>query len=100
MLLEPADFARGLKIMKTAEVKMHKAFGGLGRARHSDITEQVKDYIRGFKVCTRSSIMIKFHRDLDSPTFRGIEETLAQAGFITVELVPGKNDKLYKWIGD
>lgn len=98
--IDVPDFTRGLQVLKLAEQKMHKAFGGLGKAKYSDSTEHVKDYLKAMGTSTRSLLMGKFHRDVDAPTLKVIEETLTQLGVLRVELLVGKNDKLYTWIGE
>lgn len=100
LLLDKIDFDHALMILRAAEGKMHKAFGGLGKGRNADATEQVREFIRVQGVATRSSLMAKFYRDLDAPTLKVVEESLVQAGMLQVELLVGKNDKLYRWIGD
>lgn len=100
LLIDLCDFDSALAILRPAEAKMHKAFGGLGKARYSDSTEQVKEYLKVVKHSTRILLMGKFHRDIDAPTLKVIEETLTQLGVLKVTLVPKSGDKLYEWIGE
>ena len=97
--LTKPDFDRALSILKVTERKMGKTFGGLGRAKDSDVTEKVIEYIRSFGVATRSTIMARFYRDLDSGTLKGIEETMTQMKIVKIELIPDQREKVYKWIG-
>ena len=100
MLIREVDFTAALKLLVSAEKKMHKTFGGLGTAIHSDITEKILSYIQVMKIATRSVILARFYRDLDPDTLRGIEETGQQMHVISVQVLPDKKDKLYKWIKD
>ena len=97
-MLKEGDFKSALSLLMSAEKKMHKTFGGLGTALHSDITEKVLNYIQAIRATTRSTILARFYRDLDPDTLRGIEETGQQMHVLSVELLPDKKDKLYKWI--
>lgn len=99
MLIRNVDFEEALKLMKSAEMKMHKTFGGLGTAKNADVTEKVLAYIKTVGVSTRSTIMARFYRDMDADTLRGIEELGEQMKVIEIRLLPEKKDKVYKWIG-
>ena len=93
------DFNRSLTTLTMAERKMHKTFGGLGKARYGDATEQIKDYIKMMGATTRKVLLARFYRDIDGPTLRTIEETLEQMQLIKVKLLPNEKDKLYEWVG-
>jgi hypothetical protein len=60
----------------------------------------VRAYIEKMRITTRSVLMRKFFRDLDPQTLAQAEETLKQAGMISISLDPKVADKMYKWIGD
>lgn len=95
------DFHRSLKVLKAAELKMYKTFGGLGQAKYSSITEMIKDYIQAVKIATRSDILRKFRRDCDTGTLRIVEEVLSQMKVISIKRVPGREgDNVYEWIGE
>ncbi len=98
LTLEIEDFNRALKLLKETERKMHKTFGGLGKAKHGDVTEIVMNYIKGVGIATRSTLLAKFYRDLDSGTLKGIEEALQQMKVIKIKLLPEKGEKIYEWI--
>lgn len=100
LIITEEDFKSALNLLMSAEKKMHKTFGGLGTAPHSDITEKILSYIQTMKVSTRSTILARFYRDLDPDTLRVIEETGQQMHVLQVELLPDKKDKLYRWIKD
>ncbi len=100
LTIREADFHKAMKLLKQVELNMHKTFGGLGKARSSDETETIKNYIQKMRVTTRRALMIKFYRDVDPQTLATIEDTLKQMGCIRVELDPENADKLYRWIGE
>jgi hypothetical protein len=99
LTIRQEDFDRALSLLTSAEVNMHKTFGGLGRARNSDITEQIKDYIARIGTTTRKLIMQRFYRDVSPDDLSRIEQTLQQMKVISVELNSHTQDKIYKWIG-
>lgn len=92
------DFNNALELLTTTERQMHKTFGGLGKAQYSDVTEKVMGYIKTLGITTRSQLLIKFHRDLDSNGLRSVEELMTQMRVIQIELIPGQNDKVYRWV--
>lgn len=96
--IDVEDFNRAVQILEAAEVKMGRTFGGLGKARFSDVTEQVKDYMQKMGTTTRSILMAKFYRDVDGLTLKTIEETLQNMGVLKVTLLVGKGDKMYTWV--
>ena len=99
MILTEQDFARARKILTNAEKKMHLAFGGLGKARYGDATDKIMKYIQQLGITTRSALLSKFYRDVDSQSLKGIEETLLQLKVIRIKLMPDKGDRVYEWCG-
>ena len=93
------DFHAAMRLLKGAEINMHKTFGGFGKSRISDQTEQIKNYIQQVGITTRKLLMAKFYRDVDPQTLSAIEETLIQLGVLQVKLNVEDRDKVYKWIG-
>lgn len=93
------DFKRGLRLLTTTEQKMHKTFGGLGTAPHSDVSEKVMTYIQTLGITTRSQLLTKFYHDLDAQALKGIEELMEQMKVVTVKLLPDTREKVYTWIG-
>lgn len=99
MLIERQDFDRALSLLVAAEKKMGKTFGGLGSARYSDATEQIKNYVQQMGVTTRRVLLAKFYRDIDSEALSKIENTLVQMGVLKVSIVPeDPTNKLYQWL--
>jgi transposase len=99
MTLTAGDFHKGIAILKATETKMHKTFGGLGKARDSDATETIMTYIKSVGVTTRSVIMSRFYRDVDSGTLRQIEETMQAMKVVEIKPLLKEGDKAYKWVG-
>lgn len=98
-LLTTSDFDRATKILKAAELKMYKTFGGLGRAKNSDVTERVISYIQSLNVVTRSTLLQQFYRDVDSGTLKMIEELMTQMKVVKVLHNFDTGDVAYQWIG-
>lgn len=97
--LTELDFATARTILEMTEVKMAKTFGGLGQARYSDATDRVLDYVKLMGSTTRSVLLAKFYRDIDSFTLRAIEDTMQQLKVVEIRLLPDKGEKLYIWTG-
>lgn len=97
--LTKADFDRGLALLLTTEKKMHKTFGGLGTAPHSDIAEKVMTYIQTMTITTRSQLLTKFYHDLDASALAEVEQLLEQMKVVTIKLLPDKREKVYTWVG-
>jgi len=93
------DFKSALHILELTEQKMHKTFGGLGTAPHSDISEKVMDFIRIMTVTTRSQLLVKFHHDMDSVALGQIETLMEQMKVVKIKLLPDQREKVYEWIG-
>lgn len=100
LLIKPEDYYKAVDLLKMAELNMHKTFGGLGKARGSDVTETVKEYIKRMGITTRRALMMKFYRDVDPQMMATIEESLKMMGVLEVKLDPENADKVYKWKGE
>lgn len=100
LIIREEDFHRAKKLLEAAEINMHKTFGGLGRARNSDIMENIKDYVEKFGVTTRKVVFARYYRDLDTDELTRIERALEVAGLVKVTVMPAHGDKTYTWIGD
>jgi hypothetical protein len=93
------DFDRALAILRSAELKMYKTFGGLGSAQYGKITEQVLQYIHTHKITTRSNLMSKFRRDIDGGTLRVIEEVMTHMKVVEITRDLAKGEVSYEWVG-
>ena len=85
MIITLGDFDRARKMLEAAEIKMHKTFGGLGRAKYSDVTEKILNFLVKVKQVKRSDLLRLFYRDVDSGTLRVIEEVLEQMRVIEIK---------------
>lgn len=94
------DFNKALKLLYSAESQMHKTFGGLGKSKMSEPTDQVISYIKKVGTTTRKLLMQKFYRDIDANTLAAVESTMIQMGTVKIKLLPDQGDKMYQWIGD
>lgn len=93
------DFNRALKLLTNVEANMHKTFGGLGKSRTSEPTDQVISYIKTVGMTTRKLLMQKFYRDVDAQTLANVETTMLQMGVVKIKLLPDSGDKCYEWVG-
>lgn len=100
LTITSADFYTAKRLLENIEVKMPKTFGGLGRARDSEQTDTVQNFIKQMGVTTRKKVLQMFYRDIDPYTLANIEVTLQQMGCIKVKLLVQDADKLYTWIDD
>ena len=100
LLITAEDFEMALGHLEQAEVKMGKTFGGLGKARDSDATETVQDFIRSMGTTTRSMLLQRYFRDIDIVALVNIEQKLEMMGKVRIKLLPETRDKMYTWIGD
>lgn len=99
MKLGKGDFDRALSVLTTAERKMHKTFGGLGQSRYSAVTEKVMQHIQSMGTVTRSSLMQKFYRDVDSQSLKIIEDLMEMTHLVEIKHSPMTSEKIYIWKG-
>lgn len=100
LLLTGDDFARAKRILEAAETKMGKTFGGLGKSKTSDATEQILEYIKHVGTTTRSVLLTRFYRDIDNNTLQEIETMLENMKVVEIKLLTDNREKIYKWIGN
>lgn len=98
MEITQEDFQRSLSLLKMTEAKMHKTFGGLGTAPHSDIGEKVMTYIRTLGITTRSQLLTKFYHDVDAGTLAELEQLMEQMKVVQIKMLPDSREKVYTWI--
>lgn len=92
LIIEAADFYKAKGLLESAEVHMSKTFGGLGRARNSDILENIKNFIQRMGISTRKTVLAKFYRDVTPPELNQIEDTLRGMGVIKIKSFPLDGD--------
>lgn len=97
-VIEEVDFARALNLLLTAEKKMPKAFGGLGRSAYSEAVELVLDYLIVHGECTRSQLMRQYYRDIDSGTLKIVEEVMEHMKIVKIRHDTSRNEVIYKLI--
>lgn len=95
LIIEGEDFERARLIIEASEKGMPKVFRGLGKARYSEITMYVFDFIVQRGTVGKGEIMRKFHMDLDDYTMDIVSKTLQSMGVIKVEYPQGK-EAVYK----
>ena len=100
LVIEEEDFYKAKELLEAAEVKMGKTFGGFGRAKNSDLTDIVRNYIEQVGITTRQIIMQKFYRDVTPMDLSVIEQTLEQLKVVKIKVLPDTGDKCYEWIGE
>jgi len=101
-IVQLRDFERALEYMQKAELRMGKAFGGMGKSQYAQATEQVLVYLKerkGRKV-KRSTLLKTFYRDIDSGTMKIIEDLLHQMKVVKLEINPRENDVYYTYVGE
>ena len=94
-----ADFHHAMRLLEGAEINMHKTFGGLGKSRTSEPTDQIASYIKKVGITTKKLLMRQFYRDVDADTLARVEATMQAAGMVKIKLLPEQQDKQYEWIG-
>lgn len=99
LIITRGDYDRALKILTTTERKMHKTFGGLGQAKYAAVTEKILEYIRVLGTVSRTELMRKFYRDVDSQALKIIEEIMSMTKLIEITRVPTSGEVVYKWKG-
>lgn len=97
--IDEPDFLRAKQILEQAEVKMSRTFGGLGKSRSSDATEQVLNYIKAVGTTTRKVLLARFYRDIDTNTLKDVETTLENMKVVEIKYLIESSEKVYHWVG-
>lgn len=100
MVIELNDFKRAKALLESAEIKMSRAFSGLGRAIYSEVTEKILNFIKQKRRITRTDLMKRFYRDVDGSTLKIVEEVLQQMGAIRVIHNIASGDHVYEYVGE
>jgi hypothetical protein len=100
LIITADDFHSAMKLLQDAEINMPKTFGGLGKARSSEESNIVINYVKALGITTRRVVLQKFFRDIDAQTLSNIEVLMQQMGVVKVTLKPELADKVYTWIGE
>lgn len=99
LIIAGKDMERAIATLINVEKKMHKAFSGLGQAPYSESTERVIGYIASRGTVTRSDLMNRFYRDVDSSTLKAIEEVMEYMKVVKVIRDLDNQETIYKYIG-
>lgn len=99
MLIDVTDFERALELLRAAEAKMARTFGGLGSSQYGVITEKVLRYIEAHGRVSRSDLLKQLYRDIDPETLGIIETTLQHMHVIKLIHKPVENETIYEFIG-
>lgn len=94
LVITADDFNRAKLILEAAEKTMPRVFRGLGKARYSELTMHVFDFILQKGSTTKGEIMRKFHNDLDDYTMDIVSKTLQSMKIVLVEYPKGQ-DAIY-----
>jgi len=98
-LITLPDIERADKVLKQAEAKMHKTFGGLGSSPYSAITDKVINYVKNKHEVKRSEVLRQFYRDLDPSILDVIEATMSQMKIVKVIRDMQNHDTTYEYKG-
>ena len=99
LIITLEDFRRAQMVLETAEKKMTRAFTGLGRAKFSDLTDAVLQYIRRRRKVRRSTLLQETYRDIDMWTLEQIERVLEQMKMIKLIVLNDDRDVEYVYVG-
>lgn len=98
-IITPADFSRALALLESVEPKMPRAFMGLGRAKYSDITSQLYEYLKRVNRASRADLLNKFDVDLDEYTLQLVMKTLEARKVVKMNWVAEKSEWYYTFTG-
>ena len=99
-LITGDDFKRALALLESVEPKMPRAFLGLGRAKYSEMTAQIFEFMKRNKRATQADVLNKFDLDLDEYTLQLIMKTLSARKVIEMTYMSDKGEWLYTYKGD
>lgn len=92
------DFDRALDVLEKAEIKMPRAFGGLGRSQYSEMTQLVIELLMKYERITRSDLLRLYYREIDTVTLKIIEETVEQMKIAKITRDVMNNEVIYEYI--
>lgn len=97
--IDVPDLERALELITKAELTMPQAFGGYGKSQYAEATESVLEFIMVNGEVTRSSLLRKFRRDVDSQTLKVVEEVLEQMKVVQIRRNPQEGEVTYVYTG-
>lgn len=93
------DLQRALALLENIEPKMPRTFQGLGKAKYSEMTANIYDYIQRHGRATSSELLNKFHLDLDEYSLKIIMGTLSARRVVKVEYAASVGEYYYSYLG-
>lgn len=100
MKLQLCDLKRAIKFLSDAEVKMPRAFTGVGKDRNADTMAAIMNEVALRKRIVLSELMGMFYHDVDSHTFENMIRTLTTIGYINVEIHGNYSDNVIVYRGE
>jgi len=97
-IIVPADFKRALALLESVEPKMPRAFMGLGRAKYSEMTSQLFEFIKKVSRASTAEILEKFDTDLDEYTLSLIMKTLAARKVVQISHDTSRGETFYTFL--
>lgn len=100
LIITMGDLKRGIKLLQITERKMSRVFTGLGKARFSEATEKILHVLMREHEVSRSELLRRYYRDIDTYTLDAVEEVLKQMKVMKVRPSQGLGDTIYIYVGD
>lgn len=94
------DFEKAKKLLEFTEIKMPQVFGGLGKAKYAQETEQILQYIRSRGYVLKSELMKDFYRNVDNDGLEVIMGVLVSMKLVRLKPIPEEGETGYEYIGD
>jgi hypothetical protein len=84
MILTKADLAKSIDLLKTTELEMRKAFGGVGRQQYAGVTNRIMQVLDERGRIEPRELLNMFYHDIDSKEFTDIMSTLSEMGYCQI----------------
>lgn len=95
-IINMRHFSRAVDILTKTELKMPRAFSGLGLSRYAAASEMLLNFLVQHKQATKTQILKFFFRDIDEWTFKVIIRTLEGAGIVDVTYMTDPPETIVK----
>lgn len=93
------DLERALLLLEAIEPKMPRTFLGMGKAKYSEMTALIYDYVKRHGKASSSELLNKFHLDLDEYSMKIICGTLTARRVISTTYSTGTGEYYYNFNG-
>ena len=90
MCLDEIDLRKAIDLLERTEVKMPRAFGGIGMSSSSNLTYRILEAITISGGLTLSGILSRFMYDGNQEEVTSVLNTLSAAGIVKAEVIGGK----------